>query len=87
MNMIKAYFKNHPELAAIRLDSVGEAKGFYTKIGFVPCFEGQLCPMEFRRAALPASARRSRSRSKSKPKSANKTAKAKAKAVAAAAST
>jgi hypothetical protein len=81
MNMLKAYFKNHPELAAIRLDSVGEAKGFYTKIGFVPCFEGQLCPMEFRRAGLPASApRRSRSRSKSKSKSANKTAKAKAKA-------
>lgn len=69
MNMLKGYFKNHKELTAIRLDSVGEAKGFYTKIGFVPCFEGQLCPMEFRRAGLLPSRSRSRSKSKSKPKS------------------
>lgn len=72
MNMLKGYFKNHTELTAIRLDSVGEAKGFYTKIGFVPCFEGQLCPMEFRRAGLPPSRSTSRSKSRSTSKSKSK---------------
>jgi hypothetical protein len=75
MKMLKQYMRNHPQLAAIRLESVAGAKAFYTKIGFTPCFDGHLCPMEFRRVGLSSrsgsrkSARASGSKTrKTKPK-------------------
>lgn len=52
MKMLKQYMRNHLSLTAIRLESVAGAKAFYTKIGFTPCFDGHLCPMEYQRGRL-----------------------------------
>lgn len=77
MKALIQYFKNHPTLTAIRLESVAGAKAFYSKIGFTPCFDGHLCPMEYQRGRLSpartssgsAPANSKTRKNKSKPKS------------------
>lgn len=64
MKALMNYFKNHPTLTAIRLESVAGAKAFYSKIGFTPCFDGHLCPMEYQRGRLSPARTRSASGSK-----------------------
>jgi predicted GNAT family N-acyltransferase len=71
MKALMKYFKNHPTLTAIRLESVTGAKAFYSKIGFTPCFDGHLCPMEYQRGRL--------SPVRSRPTSGTKTRKSKSK--------
>lgn len=67
MKALMKYFKNHPTLTSIRLESVAGAKAFYSKIGFTPCFDGHLCPMELQRGRLSPARTRSASASASRP--------------------
>jgi ribosomal protein S18 acetylase RimI-like enzyme len=56
------YMNSHGGMDTIILESLSSARGFYEKMGFKRCVEGDLCPMELRRGTTSGGGTRRRRR-------------------------